>query len=62
MMEQSLFLKWLDRYFKGIVVKTVETLNGKNGGALTYLFKGMLRKECCPEKSGHITKETGLKS
>jgi hypothetical protein len=45
-MEQSLFIKWIDKYFKGIVVKTVETLNGKkNEDALTYMFKTMLRKE-----------------
>jgi hypothetical protein len=45
-MEQSLFVKWIDKYFKGIVVKTVETINGKNNEqALTYLFKTMLRKE-----------------
>jgi hypothetical protein len=45
-MEQSLFVKWIDKYFKGIVVKTVETINGKNNEqALTYMFKTMLRKE-----------------
>ena len=45
-MEQSLFVKWIDKYFKGIIVKTVETINGKNNElALTYLFKTMLRKE-----------------
>jgi len=45
-MVQSAFIKWLDKYFKGIVVKTVETLNGKpNEAALTYMFKTMLRKE-----------------
>ncbi len=45
-MEQSLFIKWIDKYFKGIVVKTTETLNGKNNEqALTYMFKTMLRKE-----------------
>ncbi|MCL1932762.1 MAG: major capsid protein [Candidatus Azobacteroides sp.] len=45
-MERSLFIKWLDKYYKGIVVKTVETLNGKNNEqALTYMFKAMLRKE-----------------
>jgi len=45
-MVQSEFIKWIDKYFKGIVVKTVETLNGKpNEMALTYMFKTMLRKE-----------------
>jgi hypothetical protein len=45
-MEQSIFIKWIEKYFKGIVVKTVETLNGKNNEqALTYMFKSMLRKE-----------------
>jgi hypothetical protein len=45
-MEQSLYANRIDRYFKGIVVKTVETLNGKNNEqALTYMFKTMLRKE-----------------
>jgi hypothetical protein len=45
-MEQSAFIKWIDKYFKGIVVKTVEKLNGKNNeDALTYMFKTMLRKE-----------------
>ncbi|MDR1348320.1 MAG: hypothetical protein LBJ63_07865 [Prevotellaceae bacterium] len=45
-MEQSLFIKWINKYFKGIVVKTVEIINGKsNEQALTYLFRAMLRKE-----------------
>lgn len=45
-MEKSLFVNYIDKYFKGIVVKTVETLNGKNNqDALTYMFKTMLRKE-----------------
>ena len=45
-MEQSAFIKWIDKYFKGIVVKTVEKTNGKpNEMALTYMFKTMLRKE-----------------
>ncbi|MDR1459785.1 MAG: major capsid protein [Bacteroidales bacterium] len=47
-MEQSLFVKWINKYFKGIVVKTVETLNGKNDKELTYLFKTMLTKEYSP--------------
>ena len=46
MIVQSEFTKWLDKYLKGVVVKTVETLNGKPGEmALTYMHKTMLRKE-----------------
>jgi len=45
-MEQSLFIKWIDKYFKGIIVKRLETLNGKNNDqALTYMFREMLRKQ-----------------
>jgi len=44
-MEQSLFIKWLDKNFEGVVVKIVEKLNGKNQDTLTYMFKEMLRKE-----------------
>jgi hypothetical protein len=43
--QSSLFIKWLDKYFTGIVVKTVEKLNRKNEATLTYMFKYMLRKE-----------------
>ncbi|KAA6303133.1 MAG: hypothetical protein EZS26_000736 [Candidatus Ordinivivax streblomastigis] len=44
--QTSDFIKWIEKYFKGIVIKTVETLNGKNNEeALTYMFKAMLRKE-----------------
>jgi len=44
-MEQSLFIEWINKYFKGVTVKIVETLNGKNNETLTYMFKEMLRKE-----------------
>jgi len=45
-MEKSLYLQWLEKYFKGIILKTLEKLNGKPGDlALTYMFKNMLRKE-----------------
>lgn len=44
-MEQSLYINWIEKYFKGIVLKTVETLNGKNQEELPYLFKTMLRKD-----------------
>ena len=48
-MEQSLYANWIDKYFKGIVVNTVEKINGKNSEqALTYMFKTMLRKEYAP--------------
>lgn len=44
-MEESLFIKWIDKWFKGIVVRVVTTLNGKNDETLTYMYKEMLRKE-----------------
>lgn len=44
-METSLYINWIEKYFKGVVLKTVETLNGKNQDPLPYLFKTMLRKE-----------------
>jgi hypothetical protein len=45
-MVQSNYVQWIDKYLKGVTIKTVETLNGKNNEqALTYLFKTMLRKE-----------------
>lgn len=44
-MEQSAFIQWIDKYFKGIVVRVTETVNGKNAESLTYMFKTMLRKE-----------------
>lgn len=42
---KSLFSQWVDKYFNGIVIRVVETLNGTNDPALTYMFKQMLRKE-----------------
>jgi hypothetical protein len=48
-MERSSYSQWIDRFFKGIVVKTVEKVNGKSSGQdLTYLFKSMLRPEYAP--------------
>jgi hypothetical protein len=48
-MEKSLYANWVDKYFKGVVIKSVETLNGKNSDqSLSYLFKTMLRKEYAP--------------
>jgi hypothetical protein len=43
---KSLYFDWVDKYLKGIVAHTIETLNGKNNEqALTYMFRAMLRKE-----------------
>ncbi|MCI6153803.1 MAG: major capsid protein [Bacteroidales bacterium] len=44
-MEKSAFIQWIEKYFKGIVVHIVETVNDKNKDTLTYMFKTMLRKE-----------------
>lgn len=40
-MEQSLFIEWVNRFFPGIVIRTVTTLNGTNL-PLTYLHRQML--------------------
>lgn len=40
-MEQSLFLEWVQKYFPGIVIRTVETLNDTKR-PLSYLHKSML--------------------
>jgi hypothetical protein len=46
---ESLYVDYVNKYFKGVTIKTVETLNGKNKEeALTYMFKSMLRKEYAP--------------
>lgn len=42
-MEQSLFLEWVQKYFKGITIRVAETLNDTKN-PLTYLFKSMLAK------------------
>lgn len=47
-MEQSLFIEWINKYFKGVTIRIVESLNGKNTDTLTYMFKEMLRKEYSP--------------
>jgi hypothetical protein len=48
-MVKSFYSQWVDKYFKGIVIKKVETMNGKpNEQASTYMFKEMLRKEYSP--------------
>jgi len=44
-MEQSAFIQWIEKYFKGVVVKVTSTLNEKNEKDLNYLHKLMLRKE-----------------
>ncbi len=43
-MEQSLFIKWVEKYFPGITVKVVQTLNGEKREP-SYLHRAMLRKE-----------------
>lgn len=42
-MEQSLFIEWVKKYFPGITVSVVETLNGTTRQP-TYLHRRMLRK------------------
>ncbi|WP_231489908.1 hypothetical protein [Pedobacter sp. Leaf170] len=43
-MEESLFIKWVQKFFPGITVRVVETLNGEDRQA-SYLHRTMLRKE-----------------
>src|SRR5687768_11864168 len=43
-MEQSLFIEWINKYFPGLVLRTVENLNGTTN-PLTYLHRRMLREE-----------------
>jgi hypothetical protein len=43
-MEQSLFIEWVKKYFPGLVLRTVESLNGTTN-PLTYLHRRMLRPE-----------------
>lgn len=43
-MEQSLFIKWVEKFFPGITVKVVQTLNGENRQP-SYLHRAMLTKE-----------------
>ena len=43
-MEKSLFISWVDKYFPGLTVRIVETLNGADRAA-SYLHRSMLRKE-----------------
>ena len=43
-MEQSLFSQWVDKYFKGVVIKVTEKTNdAKDNIALPYLHKRLLR-------------------
>ncbi len=43
-MEQSLFLQWVQKYFPGITLSVIETLNGTKL-LPTYLHRSMLRKD-----------------
>ena len=42
---ESMFIEYINKYLKGIVVHTVEKLNDKQNNVMTYLHKDMLRKE-----------------
>jgi hypothetical protein len=43
-MEQSLFIQWVNKWFPGITVRVVETLNDTKN-PLTYLHRRMLKKD-----------------
>jgi len=44
-METSVFIEWIDKYFKKVLVGITEKLNGKNAAIpQTYLHREMLRK------------------
>jgi hypothetical protein len=43
-MEESLFLQWVDKYFKGITVRVVTTLNGEKP-PLPYWHRKLLKKD-----------------
>jgi hypothetical protein len=43
-MEQSIFIKWVEKFFPGITIKVVETLNGTDRQP-SYLHRQMLTKE-----------------
>lgn len=43
-MEQSLFIQWVNKFFPGITLRVVETLNDTKN-PLTYLHRRMLRKD-----------------
>lgn len=43
-MEESLFIEWVKKYFKGITIRVVETLNGENSPR-TYLHRELLKKD-----------------
>ena len=42
---QSLFIEYINKYLKGIVVRQVEKLNDKQNYELSYLHRQLLRKE-----------------
>ncbi|MDR2586361.1 MAG: hypothetical protein LBC84_09155, partial [Prevotellaceae bacterium] len=44
-MEKSLFIQWVERFFKGVVISVVKKLNEKNQETQRYRFKEMLKKE-----------------
>lgn len=46
-MEQSLFIQWVNKYFPGLVLRTIENLNGTTN-PLTYLHRRMLRADFSP--------------
>jgi hypothetical protein len=56
-MEESLFIEWVKKYFPGIVVSVVDTLNGTDR-ALTYLHRAMLRKTFSPSGKWESLSET----
>lgn len=43
-MEESLFIEWVNKYFKGITIRVVETLNGDDAPR-TYLHRELLKKD-----------------
>lgn len=43
-MEQSLFFQWVQKYFPGITLRVVETINGTTSTA-SYLHRRMLRRD-----------------
>lgn len=57
-MEQSLFIQWVNKYFKPIVSKVVEKINGTKKEA-TYLSKTMLTKEYSPTLKWSSTEVNG---
>lgn len=44
-MEQSIFIKWVQKYFPGLVLSVVQTLNDAKRQSLPYMHTLMLRRE-----------------